>query len=131
MNSVAKRSFIKIDYFNEQGYSLVESMVSLALFITVLLPLVHYVSIQVSQKRAQSEIQALLIAQKAIEEAIASPGLLATTRREGRWVIQTRYTPHPGGLSIRVQIKKNQRPYAQLLALKPLDTLEYPINLSG
>ena len=116
---------------NQHGYSLIESAVSIALLITVLLPLVHYASVQLYQKRAQNEIQALQLAQKAIEEAIASPELLAANRREGPWIIYTRYRPQTGGLSVNVRIQRNERFYAELTALKPLETLDNPVNLSS
>ena len=115
--------FYTIDPFDEEGYTLVESVVSLALLITVLLPLAHYTSIEFFQRRAKQEIVATMLAQKTIEEAIAAPGLIPTSKREGPWHINTVYQNQHEGLIVRVLVKRNGRIYSQLVALKPFNTL--------
>ncbi len=115
--------FNAIELLDEEGYTLIETVVSLVLLITVLLPLTHYTSIEFFQRRAKQEIVATMLAQKTIEEAIAAPGLIPTSKREGPWQITTMYQNQREGLIVRVLVKRNGRKYSQLVAFKPFNTL--------
>ena len=97
---------------SEAGYSLVESIVAIALLATVLAPLSAVVVQLTTHRLSEQKIEALGIAQHAMEAALLSGEYQDASRQSPneRWLINESYRMHQGLVVIRVTVSKLHRP---------------------
>lgn len=103
--------------YNEAGYSLVESIVALALLATVLVPLSNFVVGLTTHRMSKQKIEAFLVAQAAMEDALLKQYSedRSALIRKGKWLITEQYEMNEDIIIIEVKVSRLNREDPQII----------------
>jgi len=111
------------DCIGEEGHTLVESIVAVALLVTVMVPLIGGLAIILGHSRTGDTTTALLLARSALEDAFYLPLTTDSTWTHDRWTIRRTVTAVDSVLVLRVDVSRKdtrRTPSAPLVSIKTL-----------
>ena len=93
------------------GYTLIETIVALALLVTVLVPLGGMLGLTVAGRRVEERIRALQLAERAMERTLARKAYQDATRwmEKRRWRIERAIDRQADVVEIRVSVYRKDR----------------------
>lgn len=109
------------------GYTLIETIVAMALFVGVLIPLVGVVGHLVLDREATTKLHALRLAQNALQQAsLESYGAAESTSTDGAYLIALTVSSESGLERAFVRVFKHDQPSRSIVDLERLWLKEGP-----
>lgn len=97
---------------SEAGYTLVEAAVSLALMLTLLLPIAVLLTTLTARPDAVRRMEALALARHTLETLLQTPpdGWMETRTDHEPWVINTQINASPNLATVTVEVYRREEP---------------------
>ncbi len=97
--------------YEEEGYSLIESIVAIALLLTVLVPVSAFLGSLATKRISKQKIEALAIAQASMENAIQLRDFTdkSVPVHDGKWILSEEYILNGDLVTIMITVAKPGR----------------------
>lgn len=105
----------------ERGYTLIETVIAMALFLTVLVPLIGAMGTMMFDRKAMTATKALMLAQSEMSTTIAHQDFIdAVKTSEAGFILIKSIERYNSLIEIRVAVKSSADQSKELIVLKKI-----------